>query len=343
MSVISFRNGRNVGLNEKPYIIAEVNTSHFGKVEIAKEMICMAKEIGADCVKFQSWTDDTLYSKSYYDANPIAQRFVKRYSLSEEAFTKIVDYCSEIGIDFSSTPYSENEVDFLVDKTNAPFIKIASMELNNLPFLDYIGRKGVPIILSTGMGTLEEIEKAVSTIENTGNRQIVILHCISIYPATPEITNLRNITTLKERFPNYVIGFSDHSMGPELAAASIALGAGVIEKHFTLDQSKIGMDNQMAMETDGFETMIQFCHNVASAMGSSERILTEKELEQRKNMRRSIVTAQHLTAGHTLTEADLTFKRPGTGIQPEDLNSLIGRTITKDIEADILLQPEVLS
>jgi N-acetylneuraminate synthase len=197
MSTITFRNGRKVGEGEAPYIIAELNTSHFGKVDLAKEMIQSAKEIGADCVKFQSWTDETLYSKSYYDANPIAQRFVKRYSLSEDELGELVEYCGEIGIDFSSTPYSENEVDFLVEKTDAPFIKIASMELNNLPFLKYIGSKGMPVILSTGMGSMEEIERAVQTIESTGNTQIVILHCISIYPADPEITNLRNITSLK--------------------------------------------------------------------------------------------------------------------------------------------------
>ncbi len=325
-----------------PYVIAELNTSHFGKVDVAKEMIRTAKEIGADCVKFQSWTDETLYSKSYYEENPIAQRFVKRYSLKEEELAGLVEYCSEIGIDFSSTPYSEKEVDFLVDQENVPFIKIASMELNNHPFLKYIGAKGVPIILSTGMGSMEEIEKAVETLESTGNTQIVILHCVSIYPADPSITNLRNITSLKEKFPNYVIGFSDHSIGPELAPASVALGAGVIEKHFTLDQSKIGMDNQMAMEADDFGKMIKYCHSVSVAMGSAERILIEEEINQKKNMRRSVVTARTLCSGHILSEEDLTLKRPGTGIQPEELDSLIGRELKEDLEADILLKPEAM-
>lgn len=342
MRTVTFRNGKKVGDGEAPYIIAELNTSHFGKVELAKEMICRAREIGADCVKFQSWTDDTLYSKSYYDANPIAQRFVKRYALSEEALSEVVNYCAEIGIDFSSTPYSESEVDFLADKTDAPFIKIASMELNNLPFLEYIGNRGVPIILSTGMGTMDEIERAVATIEATGNDQLVILHCVSIYPAEPEITNLHNISTLKKKFPQHMIGFSDHSIGPELASASVALGAAVIEKHFTLDQSKIGMDNQMAMETKDFKTMVKFCHNVSKAMGSADRVLTDQEIAQRKNMRRSIVTARELTIGDTIQARDLALKRPGTGLQPEELSTLIGKTVKKDLEADILLQPEVL-
>lgn len=342
MSNIIFRNGKSVGEGAAPYIIAELNTSHFGKVEVAKEMILSAKNIGADCVKFQSWTDETLYSKSYYEANPIAQRFVKRYSLSEEELSELVEYCKEVDIDFSSTPYSENEVDFLVENTIAPFIKIASMELNNLPFLKYIGSKGVPVILSTGMGTFEEIEQAVSTLEESGNNQIVILHCISIYPAEPEITNLRNITKLKERFPEYVIGFSDHSVGPELAAASIAMGSSVIEKHFTLDQSKIGMDNQMAMETESFEEMVTYCHRVSNALGSYDRVLTDQEIEQRKNMRRSVVSTRELPKGHILIRSDLTLKRPGTGIQPEALDSLIGCEVNEDIEADTLIKAETI-
>lgn len=343
MSTITFRNGRKVGKEQPPYIIAELNTSHFGKVDLAKEMIESAKKIGADCVKFQSWTDETLYSKSYYEANPIAQRFVKRYSLSEEELSELVDYCSNIGIDFASTPYSEREVDFLVDHTNAPFIKIASMELNNLPFLKYIGAKNVPVILSTGMGTMEEIARAVNAIKQSGNAQIVIFHCISIYPAASEITNLRNIITLKERFPNCVIGFSDHSIGPELAPTSLALGARVIEKHFTLDQSKIGMDNQMAIECDEFKNMVTYCHNVAMALGVKERVLTEKEIQQRKNMRRSVVSTTHLPVGHILTHNDVTLKRPGTGIKPEELDSLIGCEVTRAIEADTLLSKESLN
>ena len=342
MSTITLRNGRKVGKEQPPYIIAELNTSHFGKVDLAKQMIKSAKNIGADCVKFQSWTDDTLYSKSYYKANPIAKRFVKRYSLSEEELSELVNYCTELGIDFASTPYSEREVDFLIDNTNAPFIKIASMELNNLPFLRYIGAKNVPIILSTGMGTMEEIAHAVNAIEQSGNTQIIIFHCISIYPAAPEITNLRNITTLIDRFPNYVIGFSDHSTATELAPTSLALGAGVIEKHFTLDQSKIGMDNQIAIECDEFKTMVTFCHNIAKALGVKKRVLTEKEIQQRKNMRRSVVSTRRLSVGHILTHADVTLKRPGTGIKPEELDTLIGCEVKKAVEADTLLTKESL-
>lgn len=200
----------------------------------------------------------------------------------------------------------------------------------------------MPVILSTGMGSMEEIERAVQTIESTGNTQIVILHCISIYPADPEITNLRNITSLKELFLSYVVGFSDHSIGPELASASIAMGAAVIEKHFTLDQSKIGMDNQIAMETDDFGLMVKYCHNVSKALGSRERVLTEAEIEQRKNMRRSVVTSRPLSSGHVLSQDDLTLKRPGTGIQPEEIEALIGRELVDDLEADILIQPEAI-
>ena len=209
----------------QPYIVAEVNTSHSGKIDTAKEMIDRAKEAGCSCVKFQSWTKDSLYSKTYYDENPIAKRFVQKFSFSEEQLMEVALYCKTRGIAFASTPYSPSEVDFLVEKCDAPYIKVASMDLVNYPYLEYIARCGVPIVLSTGMGTMEEVRRAVATIEDAGNRNMCLLHCISIYP--PEISTIRlnNIVGLRQEFPNYPIGFSDHSLGTEMAAAAVALGA----------------------------------------------------------------------------------------------------------------------
>jgi sialic acid synthase SpsE len=332
-----------IGENVKPYIIAEMNTSHFGNMETAKLMIKEAKNVGCNCVKFQSWSADSLYSKTYYDENPIAKRIFNKFSMNDSQLLEVADYCKEIGIDFSSTPYSRHEVDFLIDKCNAAFIKIASMELNNYPFLEYIGNKGCPIILSTGMGELHEIKKAIKTIENTGNKNICILHCISIYPCETSTINLKNIYGLRKEFPNYVVGYSDHSTGTEMASASIALGACVIEKHFTLDKTKIGMDNQMASEPEEMSQLVQNCHNVNLALGSNERKVLSDEIEQRKNMRRSVIVNKDLKAGSKIKINDLDVKRPGTGFEPGEIHNLVGKVLNIDIDADSMIKKNHIS
>ncbi len=321
----------------RPYIVAEINTSHFGNMERAKEMIDQAKETGCDCVKFQSWSAETLYSKTYYDENPIAKRFIEKFAFSEAELIEVYEYSKKSGIAFSSTPYSKVEVDFLLEKCNVPYIKVASMDLNNYPYLDYIARSGTPIVLSTGMGELEEIQKAVETIEKTGNKNICILHCISIYP--PEISTIRlnNILGLRENFPDYSIGFSDHSIGTEMASAAVALGACMIEKHFTLDKTKIGMDNQMASEPEEMALLVRNCHNVQIALGDTRRIVLPAELEQRKKMRRSIVAIKDTKAGTRLKTDNLDVKRPGTGLPPDKINELVGKALIRDIEGDTLI------
>lgn len=338
MKKIKLNNSSFIGEDCKPYIIAEMNTSHFGNMETAKLMIKEAKNVGCDCVKFQSWSADTLYSKTYYDENPIAKRIFNKFSMDEAQLLEAANFCKEVGIDFSSTPYSKQEVDFLLDKCDAAFIKIASMELNNYPYLEYIAKKDTTIILSTGMGDSEEIDKAVKTIEDAGNSKICILHCISIYPCETETINLNNIIGLNEKFPDLLVGYSDHSIGTEMASASIALGACVIEKHFTLDKTKIGMDNQMASEPDEMAELVKNCHNVKIALGSKKRKVLAAELEQRKNMRRSIIFNKDLASGSIITLNDLDAKRPGTGIPPERINDLVGKTLKNDVNADTLVK-----
>ena len=342
MSKMSLKNSRIISELESPYIVAEVNTSHFGDMNIAKDMITTAKKIGCDCVKFQSWSAESLYSKTFYDENPIANRMVKKFSFSEEELTEVASFCKELEIDFSSTPYSREEVDFLANKCQAPFIKIASMELNNYQYIRYIAETGTPIVLSTGMGDLEEIKKAVATIEETGNKNICILHCISIYPPELSTIRLKNIEGLKETFPQYPIGFSDHSLGIEMPSAAIALGAALIEKHFTLDKKRIGMDNQIALEPDEMAEMVKNCRNVHTALGGKERIVPPAEIEQRQKMRRSIIVTRNLEKGTQLSLQDLDTKRPGTGISPIEIENLIGKTLNKDKEADTILKEEDL-
>ena len=340
MAELKLSDGKIIGDYKTPYVIAEVNSSHNGSVETAREMIKAAFDSGCDCVKFQSWSPESLYSKSYYDKNPISKRIVQKFSLNAQQLLDMANYCHEIGIGFSSTPYSNEEVDFLVDECKIPFIKIASMEVNNPDFLEYIAKKGVPIILSTGMAELEEVKKAVKIIEEAGNKQICLLHCISIYPAAAETINLNNISMLRKEFPNYPIGFSDHTLGYGVACGAVALGVAVIEKHITLDKTKMGMDNNMAIEPDEMKALIENCKNVQKAMGSFERIVTQAEYEQRLKMRRSIIATKDLSAGTILTKDMLSAKRPGDGISPEKMNSIIGKKLKKDICADCLIFEE---
>jgi|TARA_B100001964_G_scaffold66467_1_gene75612 N-acetylneuraminate synthase len=337
MKTIRLRDATVIGAFNKPYIVAEINTSHFGNMEMAKEMIKKAREAGCDCVKFQSWSAETLYSKTYYDENPIAKRMFNKFAFSEVELAEAAEYSKKCGIAFSSTPYSRAEVDFLLEKCNVPYIKIASMDLNNYSFLDYIARSGAPIVLSTGMGELEEIHRAVEIIEKAENKNICLLHCISIYPSETSTIRLRNISGLRKEFPDYPIGFSDHSIGTGMASAALALGACMIEKHFTLDRTKIGMDNQMAIEPEEMALLVRNCHNVQIALGDTKRIVLSAEIEQRKKMRRSIIATKDLKAGTKLTADDLDVKRPGTGLSPDKISELVGKTLLRDIEGDTLI------
>ena len=340
MASIKLISGRELSDYGRPYFVAEVNSSHNGNVEVAKQMIAAAAEAGCDCVKFQSWSAESLYSQSYYKDNPIAKRIVAKFSLSAEQLKEMAAYAHEQGIDFSSTPYSCTEVDYLIDECKAPFVKIASMDLNNLKYLRYIAQKNIPIVLSTGMSTMDEIRKAVKTIEDEGNKQICLLHCISIYPPEFETIHLNNILGLREEFPDYPIGFSDHSHGVEMAVAATALGAALIEKHLTLDSKKIGMDNQMATEPEEMAQMVSCCLNTQIALGNKERVVRQAEQEQMEKMRRSIILTKDLPAGHVLTIDDLDAKRPGTGIPADELDSLVGKKLVKDVQADFLLERE---
>ena len=342
MSILKLRGEKTIGDGLPPYVVAELNSSHNGNIETAKQMITAAKECGCDCVKLQSWTAESLYCDEYYEKNPISKRIVTKFALSESELKELADHCQKCEIDFSSTPYSKAEVDFLAEKTNAPFLKIASMEINNLPFLQYIASKNLPMVLSTGMSTIEEIRSAVKAIESTGNNRLCILHCVSMYPAQVDVIHLNNIKMLREEFPDYPIGYSDHTIGYEVAAASVALGASYIEKHFTLDNKKMGMDNNMATEPDEMKNLVTACRNVFTALGSSRRSLLPGEEEQRLKMRRSLITTRDIKSGEILTPDDIDAKRPGDGIPPMELHEVAGKTAQTDIPKGHLLRWELL-
>lgn len=343
MSNFLLNNGHELNDFSVPYFIAEVNSSHGGDLDKAKAMVQAAKSAGADCVKFQSWSPETLYSTSYYKNNPIAKRFVKKFSFSPEQLKEMSDFCSSIDIDFSSTPYSKDEADFLVNECKVPFVKIASMEINHHDYLEHIGKTGSAIILSTGMAEMEEIVAAVNVIKATGNTNICVLHCVSVYPAPDEMINLNNIYTLRTEIPDTVIGYSDHTIGSAVPVASVAMGVPVIEKHLTLDKSDIGMDNKMATEPDDFADMIALCKSANVALGAFERTLDEEETQQRLNMRRSIVSTRDLKVGETINPDDICFKRPGDGFPPTHAEQLIGKTLSRDVPADHVIYPDDIS
>lgn len=337
MGSIVLGNGRKICDYSNPYIVAEVNSSHNGDLDVARKMIEAAADIGCDCVKFQSWSANSLYSKTYYDSNPIAKRFVNKFAIKPSDLKELAQFCKSRGIDFSSTAYCEEELDFLVNECEAPFIKVSSMEINNLPYLEYVGKKNIPVVLSTGMSEFSEVERAVEVLKNCGNSNLVLLHCVSLYPTVLETVNLNNILGLRERFPNCSIGFSDHTYGDEAAVAAVALGASFLEKHLTLDRSKVGMDNGMATEPKEFGELVKKCRSISIAMGGKDRIVSEEELEQRKNMRRSIVLLRDIKAGEKVTREIIYSKRPGTGIAPDCMDSIIGKRALHDIEADTIV------
>ena len=330
-------NKREISNECVPYFIAEVNTSHFGDIEKAKKLIDAVKKAGADCVKFQSWSTDSLYSNDFYKENPMAKRFVKKFSLDENEQEILAEYCKSVNIDFASTPYSIEEANFLINKCKVPFIKVASMDINNYPYLRYLAKTESAIIISSGMANFDEITKAIKLLESEGAKNVILLHCISIYPAAPELINLNHIRFLKESFPNITIGYSDHTLGIEVGIASVAMGACVIEKHFTLDSSVIGMDNQMAMEEKELTQMVTSIKNTFKALGTQEKIVSHEELDQSKKMRRSLVAAKEMKIGDILTEDCLEAKRPGTGICVSEWDTYLNKKIIKPILKDSLL------
>ncbi|SDJ92042.1 N-acetylneuraminate synthase [Ferrimonas sediminum] len=320
----------------RPYVIAEIGANHNGDMALAKSMIDSAVDNGADAVKFQSWSNTSLIAKEEYDRNQSYDdckkkhfgslfEMVDKYALSTEDHHELKRYCDEKGVAFCSTPFSETEAD-LLESLGVPFFKIASMDITNLRLLKHVAAKGLPVIISTGMSTMAEIDNAVAAIESTGNHQIVILHCISIYPPAMEDVNLANISMLMQAY-DYPIGFSDHSIGSALPLASVALGSCLIEKHYTTDKDLPGWDHAISADPAELKVICDESRNIQIAMGSTKRVVSDAELAKKDKFRRSVVLTRDLQPGHVLQASDFTFKRPGTGIPPEMEMQVIGRTM----------------
>jgi len=330
----------------KPYIIAEIGANHNGDMDLARKMINSAKSCGCDAVKFQSWTPDSLVAREEYDRNQkyadsrkkhfgSLKDMVEKYYLREDQHWELKRYCDKVGIEFCSTPFSKEEAD-LLEEMKVPFIKIASMDINNLSFLGHVARKKKPILLSTGMATLAEIENAVRTIEAEGNSQIILLHCISIYPPAYEDINLNNIVMLRRSF-GFPVGFSDHTVGVSIPLASVALGTCVIEKHFTLDKDMPGWDHAISANPDEMSFIVKESINIVKSLGSFRRYVSQAEEKKKIIFRRSIVAKKDLKKNSVINMDDIVFKRPGSGIRPDEAPYVINRIVKRDISADELI------
>jgi sialic acid synthase SpsE len=334
--------GRKVGPGERPWVIAEIGANHNGDMDLCRRHVDAAKAAGADAVKFQSWSKDSLISRPEYARNtryakldPSAltlERAVERYQFTPEQHREIAAYCRTAEITFFSSAFARVEVE-LLESLNVPVHKIASMDVNHLPLLDIVAATGKPVILSTGMATLGEIERALDRLRRGGSGPVALLHCVSIYPCPPAETNLRNIPMLAATF-GVPVGFSDHTAGSAAAIAAVALGACVIEKHFTIDKTLEGWDHAISADPPELAAIVQGSAFVFEALGRSERVIGAAEVEKRRAFRRRAVARRALAKGSRISAEDLEFKRPGNGVGPDEMDRVVGRVLARDLAAE---------
>jgi N,N'-diacetyllegionaminate synthase len=333
--------GRMMGLGQPCYLIAEGGVNHNGDIEIAKRLIDEAKAAAADAIKFQSFTADSIATKDcpkamYQSKEAGSQRaMLSRLEIDAKGLLELRKYANQREITLLSSPFDLASVD-IVDAVGIPAFKIGSGEISNTPLLQRVANKGKPVIMSTGMATLGEIETALDVLRDAGAVDIALLHCVSEYPSNPKDANLLMISTLWECF-GLPTGFSDHTKGFYLPLAAVTLGACIIEKHLTLDKGMKGPDHKASMEPSEFKEMSKAIREIESALGDGVKRLTHHERSNRDVVRKSIVAKVRIPAGKKITAAMLTTKRPGTGIPPANLELIIGSIAKTDIEPDRLL------
>lgn len=333
---------RMVGNGHPAYVIAEIGANFDGSKEKAKELCSAAKEAGADCAKFQSFISEKIVSGKGFArmqlkgvhgswGRPVNEVF-KDAEFPREWHAEINEYCKKIGIDFSSSPYDFEAVD-LCDSLDVPFIKIGSGEITWLEMIDYIARKNRPVILATGDATLSEIDEAIRVIENTGNRNLILLQCITNYPSMIESANINVLKTYQNAF-DLLTGYSDHSPGDVVILGSIALGGCVVEKHFTLNKKDKGPDHPHSMDVVEMQNMISRIRQLELAMGSTRKFVVEEEEETVYVQRRGLYARRDIKKGAVLTADDIVELRPALGILPKYKSQIIGKTANTDIPAN---------
>lgn len=322
-------------------IIAEAGVNHNGKIDLAKKLVDVAVECGADAIKFQTFkayetsgefAEKAQYQKENMEGEENQYEMIKKLELPFESFREIQNYCIKKEITFISTPDGSESLEFLTS-INVPFIKIGSTEVTNLSFLKEVGRKGKPIILSTGMSNLGEVEAAIEAIYSTGNTNVKLMHCTTDYPTRLEDVNLNAMVTMREAF-KVSVGLSDHTLTNEAAVAATALGAQFIEKHITLDRSLEGPDHKASMPPEEFKMYVKSIRNCEKLLGDGIKRASEREKNIMKDVRRSIVAVRNMNSGTVITEKDIAFKRPSSGISPQFLEIVIGREIKRNLKKD---------
>lgn len=329
---------RLIGEGQPVYIIAEMSANHGGDFNRAKEIIHAAKEAGADCIKIQTYTADTITinsNKEYFQIKKGTWTGENLYKLYQKAYTpwewqaELKNEAEKVGIDFFSTPFDKTAVDFL-ENIGVEFYKIASFEVIDIPLIRYVASKGKPIIMSTGMATLEEIKEAVEAIKDKGNENLCLLKCSSAYPAVPDNMNLKTIKHLEETF-GIPIGLSDHSMGSVGALTSVALGAKIIEKHFCLSRSIKTADSSFSMELAEFKDMVKNIRLVEKAIGDIDYNISPGE-EVSKKHRKSIFVVENVKKGEKFTENNIRVIRPGQGLLPKYYDDILGKYAKRNID-----------
>lgn len=326
-------------------VIAEAGVNHNGDIKLAKELVDMAVECGADAIKFQTFkaeestgvfAEKAQYQKENDLTKESQYQMIKKLELPFEKFKEIQNYCNKKGIIFISTPDGIESLDYLIS-LNIPLIKIGSTEVTNYEFLKKVGETGKPIILSTGMSTLGEVEKALEAIYSTGNKNIKLMHCTTDYPTNVKDVNLKAMETMRYAF-KIEVGLSDHTEGFEAAIAAVALGATFIEKHITLDRNMNGPDHKASMPPQEYKEYIKHIRNTEMLLGDGIKKPTEREKVIINQVRRSIVAAKELESGTIIEKSMLTYKRPGYGIKPELSDVLIGRKLIRKVSKDEVIE-----
>ena len=328
------------------FFISEAGVNHNGSIKLAKELIDVAVESGADAVKFQTFKAENLvsktaekadYQKKTTDTSESQFDMIKKLELDISTHKELLTYCQEKGIMFLSTPFDHDSINLLTD-LGLQIFKIPSGEITNLPYLRHIGSLGKKVVLSTGMSTLQEVENALTILTGTGTKKenITILHANTMYPTPMEDVNLKAMLTIQKEL-DIAVGYSDHTIGIEVDIAAVAMGASIIEKHFTLDKTMDGPDHKSSLEPEELKSMVVAIRNIEKALGVYEKKPSPSESVNMKVARKSIVASQNIRKGEGLTENNITVKRPGSGISPMKWDDIIGTVATKDYKIDNLI------
>jgi N,N'-diacetyllegionaminate synthase len=336
---------RVVGAGHPAFVIAEAGVNHNGELDLAFKLIDAAAAAGADAVKFQTFIASEVitaeaakaeYQKTTTGEQESQLEMVKRLELSFGDFRKLKMYCDDQGITFLSTPFDLKSVDFLAG-LGVVALKISSGDLTNDPLLRHVAAQKRPVILSTGMSDMDEVREALAVINAAGNNDVILLQCVTNYPAAAEDINLRAMLSMQSAF-DVNVGYSDHTLGIEIPLAAVALGACVIEKHFTLDKNFAGPDHRASLEPHEFKAMVEGIRKVEASLGDGRKVPAASEASNAAVARRSIVASRDISAGTVITPAEITFKRPGTGLPPRMVDQVVGKTARVDVKAGTLLE-----